>query len=942
MKKILLLAAALATVSAVAFGSSLRTARNSSPLRVWGAQDQLPYEFDFTTDAEEAKTKAMQWTSFNFDNNNFKWNVGTDGLTLNLNEYGGKAQDAIVSPAFKLIPGEYDFSFSIKGAESGYPLNIGVYTGEEEPTAISAFTASKTITLNGSKKTYEEHNLKIDVNEGGTARFVFFTDKSKRYDYDPYDVVINRISISGQEISTVTVPYTTTDFSDFRIVNANGDSESDGTPTTWTAKDNTLKIDSPFANTDDWAISPALAIEAGKVYKLTVAAELEEGNILELFAGQSPAVVALVSGMGNITTSGSHEFLVKATDGAAEAKSLEARSGKISSMLFIPAGSVAFGIHAGNSAVATISLFSVTESSTDELERHPGNVTDLKYELNEMEATISWKAPACDNAREPLAKLDKIEVYRDNELLKTFDNPAVGSQMDLKDEPGEGVFEYKFIPYAGNLGPSEEPASISVAIFKETQELPFTIDFAEGKNVASADALWKIFNFDNDEYVWKVTENGFALNLDPKGAKNNDAVLTPRFEVTPGRYDITVRARGGDGYMPVKVGVVADENIGEQTFDITSLGQFVVSNSGAQFKDYTMEVVVEAGGLLRFAFSTKPAYKSDPKPSDLVIQAVTIAAHKEAYGELPYNPGDFTEFTIYNVNNDANWQTNEQITWKQEEKALTIDSPSDGDDWAITPLFRFEEGKIYQVSFDAEIEEEGQLETAVGSSTHFSDMTIPVRTLSGSRNHKLVLNVVDSEEEPETEEAIKSLKLTKKAVTIKAGVWAIGLHAPESGLQATITNFSIGDYVPVICPNNVEDLKSSVNDYDVTLTWINPSTDSEEEAITSLEKIELLRDGELVKTFETPQAGESMRYTETLKNGWYTYTVIPYLNGNKPDDAPASVKVEVDSTSSVESVIVNPENIKIYDLTGTQVYGEPGHGTYIVREANGKVRKMIR
>lgn len=944
MRKILLMAAVLAMMCPFAEGASLRAAHTQSALRVSDATATLPYELDFSVDPAGAAAKAEGWKVYNFDKNDFKWSVGSEGLTFNLNEYGGKAQDALMSPAFNLSPGEYDFSFSIKGGEEDYPLNIGIYAGDDEPTGVASFVASSTIKLNGSKKTYEEHNLKIEVSTAGVAHFVFFTDKSKRYGYDPYDIVINKISISGQEVEVSSIPYNAGDYSDFTIVNSNGDTEQDGSPTSWQAADGCLKIDSPFPGTDDWAISPALELEAGKVYKVTLAIELEEESSVELYAGQVPAVVAMVNRMGELVSSGEYDFLIKGVDGTESAQQRNVASRLASSMLFMPCGPIAFGLHApAAGAVATVTSFAVTETTLDDLERRPGNVTDLKAEVNELEALLSWKAPAVDNAREPLVSLDKIEVYRGEELVKTFDSPEVGAAMEFRDAPGEGKFTYKIIPYAGGLQPGEEVASITVALFSTTQMLPFEIDFATGSNVESADALWKMFNFDNDQYEWQVTDNGFSLKLDPAGTKANDAVLSPRFDMKPGRYDVTVRARGGDGYTPIRIGVVADDVIGNSSFDITNLGKFTISNSGSKFKEYSIEAVVEDEGLLRFAFSTDPKFRCDPKPSDLVIQAVSIAAHAELNASLPYSPDDFSEFSIYNVNNDVDWRTNLPITWKQdEEKSLVIESADEADDWAISPLFEFEAGKIYQVVFDAEIEGEGELETAVGGSTHYSDMTVPVRTLRGSRTHKLVLNVEEGTRGESSGRADVVCKLNKKAVTIAPGLWAVGLHAPENGLNAAISHFSIEDYVLEIYPDNVEDLKAETKDADVTLSWVNPSYNSEGEQIANLQKIEVLRNGEIVKTFESPAAGEEMTYNEIVANGTYKYTVMPYLDGNVPDEDCASVIVEVYDMSGIADIDQDDVNDKMFDINGMPVHSEVGRGIYIVRCSDGGVHKIIK
>lgn len=492
--------------------------------------------------------------------------------------------------------------------------------------------------------------------------------------------------------------------------------------------------------------------------------------------------------------------------------------------------------------------------------------------------------------------------------------------------------------------PGDDVASVRVALFNQTQKLPFTVDFSRGTNVDSAETIWKSFNFDDDEYEWHVTANGFTLNLDPKGSKANDALLSPRFEISPGRYDISVSIRGGDGYMPIKVGMVSDAETNLASFPITSLGKFTVSNTGSQFKEYNIEGVVETGGLVRFAFSTDPSFRCDPSPSPMVIERVSIAPHIESYSELPYEPVDFSDFSIYNVNNDADWSTDIPFTWKGVDDALVIDSPDVADDWAVTPLFEFKAGKVYAMSFEAEMEDSASVETFAGSSTHFTDLTIPLKTFNGSWKHKVVINVTDTGDEPSQDEnAAYKHSLPKKTVDIRPGFYAIGLHAPTSGLKAAIRSFKIVDYEPMVCPDNVENLNASVDGAEVQLSWRNPQCDNEGKTIDSIEKIELLRNGEVIKTYESPGVGEEMLYSESLKDGYYRYTVIPYLNGNVPEERPQSIKVEICTVpDAIESVESETEIHSVFDITGKKVCGELHHGIYIVRASDGSTRKIIR
>lgn len=65
------------------------------------------------------------------------------------------------------------------------------------------------------------------------------------------------------------------------------------------------------------------------------------------------------------------------------------------------------------------------------------------------EATISWTNPTKTYGRGgTLEELDKIELYRDEELIHTVDNPAIGGKETFTDTPGKpDYYNYKVVGY---------------------------------------------------------------------------------------------------------------------------------------------------------------------------------------------------------------------------------------------------------------------------------------------------------------------------------------------------------------------------------------------------------------------------------------------------------------------------------------------------------------
>lgn len=66
----------------------------------------------------------------------------------------------------------------------------------------------------------------------------------------------------------------------------------------------------------------------------------------------------------------------------------------------------------------------------------------------ENSAVLSWKNPETTLNEDPLKELTKVEIYRNNTLIKTFDHPDVGASLTYEDkEVATGQYTYKIIAY---------------------------------------------------------------------------------------------------------------------------------------------------------------------------------------------------------------------------------------------------------------------------------------------------------------------------------------------------------------------------------------------------------------------------------------------------------------------------------------------------------------
>lgn len=165
----------------------------------------LPYELDFAHSVDTDIVAAL-WDIRNNDNDSYKWSIGSSAFTLSLNDYdGGKADDMLLTPPFRLKSGEYDITLNIKGGESEFPLAVGFVMEGADTIA-----QPQTIMLNGEnsyadytavlKAGKDSKTLSAPENTSGlSGRLAIYANGE--YGYDLYDVMLRKIAITPRESS---------------------------------------------------------------------------------------------------------------------------------------------------------------------------------------------------------------------------------------------------------------------------------------------------------------------------------------------------------------------------------------------------------------------------------------------------------------------------------------------------------------------------------------------------------------------------------------------------------------------------------------------------------------------------------------------------------------------------------------------------------------------
>lgn len=245
---------------------------------------------------------------------------------------------------------------------------------------------------------------------------------------------------NGVALGKITPPYRL-DFKDPHNIYAFSifDIKNDGTFGNDKDKKDCISIGTWDAK-DDWLISPAVKLEAGKFYKVAYSAAnclapyINPEKIL-LKYGKTPTVEGMTEALTPDTISFSGYNFEYYGDYVQVKES----------------GDYYFGLHAVNTKAYTLYVDEFTVSAPVEPDA-PGCATEIKILSNYDDPNsvdISFKAPALTADGQPLDKIARIEVLRGGVPVGTFNNPRPGKEVrvsDYVDKRGE-TYLYTIVAY---------------------------------------------------------------------------------------------------------------------------------------------------------------------------------------------------------------------------------------------------------------------------------------------------------------------------------------------------------------------------------------------------------------------------------------------------------------------------------------------------------------
>ena len=389
-----------------------------------------------------------------------------DGPSAKLNLYLGIDNPTAPSDVI-LTYADNVFSLSwqpVKGEHDGYIADV-TYTVNRIVNDGAPETVASGITECSFSEPYSSEGLAE----------VYYTVGASVHEFTSAFSPSNHITIGS-----ISPPYNknfldNADITGYTIIDVNDDER------TWGSSYSGVQISYSNSSTgplDDWFISPAIKLYKDKIYTFTVEAQNNSTSYterLEVCMGKAPTAAAMVKTIiepVEVFDNTPMKFTAK--------------------IVSDETGDVFFGIHAISDPDQYYLYIREISISAGESTYAPGAVTDLKVTpgtKNPLEATVSFTAPATAINGAELTSIDKIEIYRGEELISSLTDVAPGKEYSCADILTEsGTYKYRVV--ASNESGSGLDATVSAYIGVPLVLPPANVNIAETENPGEITLTW--------------------------------------------------------------------------------------------------------------------------------------------------------------------------------------------------------------------------------------------------------------------------------------------------------------------------------------------------------------------------------------------------------------------------------------------------------------------
>ena len=330
-------------------------------------------------------------------------------------------------------------------------------------------------------------------------------------------------------------------------------------------------------------------------------------------------------------------------------------------------------------------------------------------------------------------------------------------------------------------------------------------------------------------------------------------------------------------------------------------GDELTEKAGA--KVYEGETLIETIDELEGDNTTKVYTPAEPLYAKHTYTVKTFVGDKESEGrstivdltgeepkDVPYTANltsgdDINDFSILDANNDG-------VTWDTTEGISGITYNSDNASVAAldnisTPAIKFEAGKNYAIT--AKFSRQGA----------FDPDSIIVRVVSSEENTEVAKYAVSDEDG--LEKSVRYICNTTADAMVDFGI--VTPNAQNG--QISLLSVDVRE-IEKATPMAVENLEGVVNSNDktVTLSWTNPTKDTEGYAIAEKLGAKIYADGELVETIDELTGETTTKvFSPATFSGKSLYSVYAFIGENNSEEK--SVEVNLDDKTGEEVLVKN-------------------------------------
>ena len=669
---------------------------------------------------------------------------------------------------------------------------------------------------------------------------------------------------------------------------------------------------------NDYCITKGIELEKGKTYTVT--------TTMNYTGGSAPTVTLEL--LNNISKyDASYVVASKDLNPNKDTKADETNEFTVSE-----SGTYYFAIHLNNpvdpqdgTRITYLYGFKVMTKAAPQPAVTPAAVTDLAAAVDYAASTVTltWTNPTKDAEGKDLTEKVGAKIYKNGELMETIDElTGETTTKVLSPTPFEGEATFAVKAFIGEK--ESEEASAKVNMTKPAVTPAAVTDLAAAVDYAASTVTLTWTNPTKDAEGKDLTEkvgakiykNGELMEtIDELTGETTTKVLSPTpFE---GEATFAVKAFIGEKESeevsakvnmtkPVIIPAAVTNFDATVDYDAATVtltwtnptkdaeGKNLTEKVGA--KIYKDEVLVETIDELTGETTTK-VLSPTPFEGEATFAVKTFIGEKESEAvskkvdltkpvppvtaeEIPYT-ADLTKaetvatFKTIDANNDG-------ITWTTVEglNGLTYDSDDAkvaANDWAITPIIKFEADKNYAVAasftrsgaFDEDI-----IDVYAGDEPTADKMTTKIGTF------KIEDNAAEA-------------KL--RFIVAEEGNKYIGFHVvtPGSGDNGQLSLASVSiTALEKATPLAVENLEGTVNSDDktITLTWTNPTKDTEGYPIAETVGVKLYENDVLVKTVDDASEG-TLVYSPENFSGETTYKVVPFIGAKDGEGATVTLNL---------------------------------------------------